>query len=189
MNGFVNKLIDLLEPTINDLDDNLKELSEKQNSLNEINKMLDEVGDDVGKVGTYENQDLILNHLSNLNTNEKEYRACCYLLNSKDKNVCMLPQYIESSNYISRLINYFKKKYEELALDVADLKVVCDTKKINKKYLEIFKEENPVISDTVEFRNFLDNQELSSEDKINLLIYTIKSNINSYLKEERVKGR
>ena len=188
MNEFVNKLVGLLEPTILDLNDKLNELSNKSEYLKEVSEMLEKVDGDVKKVGSYENQDLILNNLNNINTNETEYKACCYLLNSNDEGVRSLPQYIESSNYIERLINFFKKRKEELELEISELDIICNNKKVNKKYLEIFKEEE-VIYDTSEFKEFLSMQELNDNDKIHILEYVIKNNVDGYLKEERVKGR
>ena len=189
MNAYASKLIDLLNPTIIDLEDKLNELSTKKESLDEIGEMLSKVGDDVIKVGDYENQELIIRHLPNINTNEKEYRASCYLLKSVDKNIQSLPQYIESSNYIERLINYFKKQYDDLKDDVSELENICSEKKLNKKYLEIFSEEKPLVLDTLEFSDFLEKQKLTDEDKINLLIYTIQCNVDGYIKEKGVKGR
>ncbi len=189
MNESISKLTELLKPTIIDLDDGLNELSIKKNNLFEIGELIKEVGDDIKKIANYKNQNLIIDNLKNINTTEKEYKASCYLINSNDKNIQSLPQYIESSNYLERLINYFKKEYEELALDVSELEVVCNEKKLNKKYLEIFNLESPFVDDTDEFTEFLKEKELTNNDKINLLIYVIKNNIKGYLKEERVKGR
>lgn len=189
MSESVGKLIELLKPTIIDLDDKLRELSTNKDILEEIGEMLKEVGNDPRKIGDYKNQDLIIDNLKCINTNEKEYKACCYLLSSNDKNIQLLPQYIESSNYIERLINYFRKKYEELALYASELEVECDEKRMNKKYYEIFGNDNSFVDDTEEFTKFLEDKELTNNDKIDLLVYTIKNNVTNYIKEERVKGR
>lgn len=181
MNEIVNKLISLLKPTIKDLDEVKKDLSCKTKTLNDVIDMLDKINNDVTKVPKYANQELILSNLNNINTTEREYNACCYLLNSEKKDIKSLPQYIEASNYIERLINYFKKMEEELALSVSELEVVCNEKSLNKKYYEIFNSECPVVDNTEEFRELIDKQELTNSEKINLLIYTINSNLNSYL--------
>ncbi len=185
MDECVSKLIALLKPTITDLDERKEELSSKSETLDEVSKMLEEVNEDVKKVSKYKNQNLILDNLGMINTTEREYRACCYLLNCDEKNVCSLPQYIESVNYIERLINYFKKMKEELILEVSELKVVYTDKSLNKKYFEIFSTDNPFVYDAKEFRELLDKQMLTDEDKVNLLVYTIKNNINNYLKDRK----
>lgn len=181
MIDFVNKFIALLEPSIVDLDEKKEELSSKSETLNEVIKMLDMVDDNVKNVSKYENQDFILSKLSDINTTEREYRACCYLLNCEEKEVCSLPQYIESVNYMERLINYFKRAREKLALDVSELKVVYEDASLSKKYYEIFSSDNPYVANTKEFRELLDRQVLKDEEKINLLVYTIKNNVNNYL--------
>ena len=188
MSDFVKKLIDLLEPTIVDLDDKINLLSQQRKNLDELTLLLEKVGDNVIKIGQYENQDLILNNLSLINSNENEYKACCYLLSSEDEKVRSLPQYMESFNYIARFISALEKRRDELRLEVSELDVVCNNKTANKKYLEIFKEENPVIYNADEFKDFLERQALSNSDKIDLLLYTIKNSVDRY-KEERVKGR
>ena len=183
MSDIVNKIVDLLKPTINDLDAKKKELSIKKQTLSEVNEMLDEVKDDVTKVSKYKNQELIVSNLDDIKSTEKEYRACCYLLSNEEKEIRSLPQYLEATNYIERLINYFKKLKEELTLEVSELQVVCDDKEINKKYYEILSSNNPIISDANEFRNLLDRQELSDDEKIDLLVYVLKNNVNSYLRK------
>ncbi len=181
MGEFINNLISLLEPTVVDLGDKNKELQDKKKLLSEIDEMLMFVDDDIKKVASFKNQQLIVDNLSGIDSNITEYKACCYLLNSDDKNVQLLPQYIESSNYIANLLDYFKKWQEELKNDVTSLEVVCDEKTINKKYLDVFKKENPVVYDVDEFSNFIEKQELSNKDKIDILVYIINSNLNDYL--------
>ncbi len=184
MNDYLNNLINLLKPTVCDLDDMLNLLELEKSNLDNVTKLLKWVNDDVSKMGSYEDQNLIITNLKNVNSNETEYKACCYLVNSDDKNICLLPQYLESSNYIERLINYFKKWREDLLLKVAELEITCSDKKMNKKYLEIFEKENPVITDVDEFSEFLEKQELSDDNKISLLVYTIKNNVSFYLEKD-----
>lgn len=181
MSDIVNKLVDLLKPTINDLDTKKEELAIKNKTLSEVNEMLDEVNDDVTKVSKYKNQELIVSNLDDIKSTEREYKSCCYLLDSVDEKIKTLPQYIEASNYIERLINYFKKLKEKLSLEVSELQVVCEEKELNKKYYEILSKDNPVVNDASEFRNLLDRQELSDSDKIDLLVFVLKNNVNSYL--------
>ena len=182
MNDFINKLIVSLEPTILDLDEKLNLLEEEKKNLNELTSLLAEVGNDVEKVGKYPNQELIISRLDLIKSNEKEYKACCYLLNSEDKSVRSLPQYTEASNYIERFINVLRKREEELKLELSDLETVCNSKRLNKKYLEVFKNDNPIIYDPEEFENFIKNQELSNDEKVDILLYTITNSVNGYKK-------
>ena len=183
MNDIVSKLISLLEPIINDLDDIKYELSAKRKTLDEVNEMIDEVKDDLTKVSKYRNQKLIIDNLGDIKSNEREYKACCYLMDSVENNIKFLPQYIEASNYMERLINYFKNLKERLSFKVSELQTVCMDKEMNKKYYEILSSENPVVNDANEFRNILDKQNLSDDEKISLLVYILKNNVSNYKKK------
>ena len=55
---------------------------------------------------------------------------------------------------------------------------------MEKKYYNIFSNTNSFVDDVLEFSSFLDNHKLTSDDKINILIYTLKNNYNEYIKEK-----
>lgn len=181
MNDIVDRLLGLLKPTINDLDTKKEELLIKSKTLDEISEMLDYIKDDVTMMSKYKNQNLIIDNLDDIKSTEKEYKACCYLLDCEEQDIKSLPQYLEASNYIERFIHYFKKRKEELMLQVSELKDICDNKELNKKYYEILSNDNSMVNDVTEFRKFLDNQQLYDEEKVDLLVYILKKNVNSYL--------
>jgi hypothetical protein len=78
------------------------------------------------------------------------------------------------------LINYFKTKKNELTNIIQNLDNTCKEKSLDKKYYELFSKENPLVEDIGEFEQFLDKHVTSSDAKVNLLIYTIDSNILNY---------
>ena len=187
MNDFVERLISLLEPTIVDLDSKLDELSNNKNLLEKINAFLNFVDTDIKKIGLYENQQLIINDLTNLGSNENEYKASCYLLNSENDNVKNLPQYHKAYEFIEKIINYFKLRQDEISIKVNDLEKECHEKEVNKKYLKILESANPFIDDVEEFALFIKDKQVIDEDKIKIMNYIIQNNVKEY--KERVKGR
>ena len=169
-----------LKPLIEDLDEKLGELKGKKEKLESVSRFLAYVNGDVNLVGIYADQNLILESLEKLGSSKDEYKASCYLLRSDDASVKMLPQYQDANDYISRLINYFKMNKSELSAEITDLERVCQEKKTEKKYYDLFEENNPLIEDIGEFEDFLQKHTITSDDRIDLLVYTIKSNLNNY---------
>lgn len=184
MNEYVKKLVSKLEPLIIDLDDKMIELDMKKEKLESISRFLAYVNGDVNLVGVYADQDLVMECLESINSNKEEYKASCYLLQSDDENVKDLPQYKEANLYILELINYFKEKKGQLSKEIQELEQVCEEKKLCKKYFEILNNDQPFIRDVFEFEEVLDRYATSSEEKINVLLYVINSNVINYQNEE-----
>ena len=180
MNDYVKKLTTNLEPLIVDLDERHTELNEKKELCERVSRFLAYTADDVNQVGIYADQELILENLDKINSNKDEYKASCYLLKSGDDSVKSLPQYKEANDYILSLINYFKMNKSELLENIQNLEKLCHEKEIEKKYYDIFVSEKPLVDDVSEFREFIDKHVVDDDEKINLLIYTINSNMEMY---------
>lgn len=180
MNEYVKELTNSLEPLIEDLDEKLAVLDTKKRNYDDVSKFLSYVHDDVHLVSIYAEQDLILGNLSNINSNEEEYKASCYLLRGEDERIKALPQYGDAYHYIEKMIQYFKECKEKLGTEIEELESLCSEKKLDKKYFEIFSDENPFVTDVLEFESFLDKRVTDNEQKKNILIYTINSNILNY---------
>lgn len=183
MDNSVRKLVGLLEPLIFDLEEKKHLLIEQKNELENVSRMLAYTKDNIDMVGIYADQDLILNSLSKINSNKEEYRASCYLLNSENDDVKKLPQYEKAYDLISDIVEYFKLYKAELIVETNELEKECHEKEIAKKYYNIFSNTNPFIDDINEFNSFIDKYEISEEDKINILIYTLENNIKKYTRE------
>ena len=174
------KLVGLLEPLIDDLDEQKRYLAERKKELENVSRMLAYTKDNFDMVGIYADQDLILNNLYKINSTKEEYRASCYLLNSENADVRKLPQYEEAYNLISNIIECFKLYKAELIVETQDIEKKCHEKEIEKKYYDVFSSTNPYVDDVKEFNNLLDTHEISNEDKINLLVATINNNVKEY---------
>ncbi len=182
MDSFMEKLIGKLEPTISDLDEVLKDLDIKKEELDIISDMLDYINNDIKKFSQYTNQNIIMDYLGKIDSDEKEYNANCYLLESDREEVKNLPQYNKAKEFFNKLLTYFKARKDELSVEVEELTNIVDEKKLNKKYILIFKEEKPLVDDVDEFDAFIRKQEIDTEDKIMIMKQIIKNNVDSYEK-------
>ena len=138
--------------------------------------------DNLDMVGIYADQDLITNNLFKVNSNIDDYRASCYLLNSENENVKQLPQYEKAHNLISDIVEYFKLYKAELIVETAEEEKQCREKEMDKKYYDIFSNSEPFVDDVEEFNTFVEKLDLSSEDIINLLVFTLENNVSRYIK-------
>ena len=180
MNNSVNLLVGVLEPLIADLDEKKNILSEKKDILENVSRLLAYTKDNVDMLGTYDDQDLIINNLDKLNTDKDEYKASCYLLKSENDNIKNLPQYKKAYNLICDIIEYFKLYKSELSVETQDLEKNCAKKEMEKKYCDILKEDTPYIDDVEEFKGLLNDQTISNKDKIDILLYVINNNKIKY---------
>ena len=180
MNEYVKRLMEKLEPLIVDLDDKLIQLRGEKEKLERVSRFLAYVNGDVNLVGIYADQNLILENLDKINSTKNEYKASCYLLKNEDNGIKMLPQYKQANDFMLGLINYFKMNKIELSNIIQELDNICKEKSLDKKYFEIFSKENPMVNEIDEFEQFLDKHALTSDEKINLLIYVVNSNVLNY---------
>jgi len=176
----VQSLVQILESLILDLDEKKRYLEEEKEDLEKVSRLLAYTKDNIETVGIYADQELITSNLEKIGCSKEEYKACCYLLKSEDANVKNLPQYENSYNLISDIIEFFKLHKADLMVDIQELKEVCKKKELEKKYYDILSKPNPFIEDVDEFTSILNGYDLTSENKINILVSIINSNLLNY---------
>ena len=170
----IRRFVTILEPLIVDLDDKKKEL------LENISRFLAYTKDKYETVGIYADQDLIMNHLENVGYSLEEYKASCYLLKSDDSKVKGLPQYEKACELIRDIVNFFSQYKVDLTIQIQLLNDVCNRKEMEKKYYDIFSNSDPYVKDIGEFENIIDDYDLTNDEKINILVSTINSNMANY---------
>lgn len=179
-NDSVKKLVGILEPLIEDLDEQKRLLAERKEELENVSRLIAYTKDNIEMVGIYADQDVILNMLDKLMITPEDYKASCYLLKSENESVKALPQYEKAYNLISDIIQYFKLHKAELLVEIQELTLICERKEMEKKYSTILDESDPLVEDIDEFTNFINDHGLEKEDIINILYSTIHSNIVNY---------
>ena len=176
----IKKLVAVLKPLIYNLDDLKKELESEKDELESVSRFLAYTKDKMEMVGIYADQDLIINNLEKMNYTKDDYKASCYLLKSEDENVQKLPQYKRAYDLVNSIIDFFKMHKADLIVGIQELNDKCQKKSVEKKYHDILSSSNPYIEDVSEFKELLDTHDIEIEDKINILVDTIKNNMLKY---------
>ena len=176
----VNKLVVRLENSFTTLEKREEEYNIESEKLKKYQKLLDFVNFDVKKLNKYDDQTLIKDAVIAINGTIKDYDAACYLLDSDDENVALLPQYRNSKAYLETIMNYLKGMRDKLNNSVLELESECANMKLSKKYFEILSEENPFVKDIDEFIYLLDRESLDLKDRNMIVSYIIKSNVSNY---------
>ena len=176
----IRKLVTILEPLVENLEENKRILSDCKNDLESVSRLIAYTKDNIQMVGIYADQDLIINNLDNLKISNDDYKAACYLLKNENESIKGLPQYQNAYNLISDIMEYFKLHKAELMVEIQDLTSQCEKQEIDKKYYDILSCPNPLIEDNKEFINFLHEHEINDEEIINILYNTIHDNIVNY---------
>lgn len=180
MSEIVKKMLELMEPTVNNIDEKNEELIVKQGYLETIEKLVNAIGDDDMKIFDYENQDLVESLLVNIGSNVSEYKANEYILKSSISEVVHLPQYDIAKRYLESFDHYIKKLFKECSEEYQRL---CDEYQnlelVNKYYL-MFRDNEVFVNDMDELQKLFDNFDLKLSEKNRILVYILKENNKTY---------
>ncbi len=176
----IRKFVTVLEPLVLDLEERKKELSLEKEKLENVSRFLAYTKDNYEIVGIYADQELITSYLDKIGYSIEEYKASCYLLKSEDESVKKLPQYDDACGLIGNIINYFSEYKIELTSKIQELNDICARKELEKKYYDILTNNKPYVKDIDEFKDIINGYDLTNDDKINIVVSVIKSNIENY---------
>lgn len=179
----VNRLVVRLGNSFTDLDEKENEYNATNDKLRNYQKLLDFINFDSKKLNKYDDQTLIHDAVVAMDSTISNYDAACYLLDSNDENVMLLPQYRNSKTYLETIISYLKMMRDKLNNNVIELKNVCSDMKLRKKYFEILNDDNPFIGDIDEFISLLCKEKVDLKDQNVIISYIIKSNVSNYKKK------
>ena len=182
----VSNLVIKLGNSFTNLEEQEKECMTLKEKLEQYEKMLNFINGNAKRLNKYEDQSLILDAIKEIKSTPNEYEAACYLLDSNDDSVMILPQYRNSKTYLDTIINYMKMIRDSINDRVLELDKECSTMQLNKKYYQILNEDSPFVLDIDEFLGLLEREESVLEERNVILSYIIKNNVDNYLK--RIKG-
>ena len=183
MDDYVKRLVKALEELISNLDEKLQELDQKKELFEKVSRFVAYIDGDVHLVGRYPDQELVDDYLEKMNYQQEDYKACCYLLKNDNDNVKNLPQYNMAVGYVMDIIEFYKKLKVDLIENIQILGEECQKKKIEKKYYDMFYQDKLFVSDISEYEQFLDEHTPNIRDKVNLLLFAIKKNVEKYQEE------
>ncbi len=176
----VKSLVAILEPLVEDLEENKNILAERKKELEAVSRLIAYTKDKIEMVGIYADQDLIISNLDKVRYSIDDYKASCFLLKSDNDSVKKLPQYENAYNLVSDIVEYFKLHKAELMVEIQELTTSCEKQEIEKKYYDILSCPNPLIDDGEEFVDFMKNHGLKENNIVNILYQTIHDNIVNY---------
>ena len=93
-------LLDYLKPIAKNIDEIKVKIERYQIEFDELSRFFSYVKNDIKKIGTYDNQDFIKKYLKSFSSNEEEFSANAYLVDSSSSYIHILPQYKESIDYL-----------------------------------------------------------------------------------------
>ena len=183
MNNSLAKLLACIEPKITNIGENRVELK----SLNEVLKTMTELVElsktSYLEILDYYDQDFIIRCLRLYNEETdiiSKYKTSKYLLENQDNNMKDMPQYQEALRFMEFLINYLNELWLKIKDEYNSKSESLKIQELFNKYYLILKNENVFINDVDEFLDFLNNLDLSLEDRFQILLYVNKCNIKNY---------
>lgn len=185
MNDSLHKLLEYLEPKIENIQENRFEIKSLGNVYETIKEIVELGRKSPFEILDYYDQDFIIKAIKisnhDIERRVERYKTSRYLLINKNQNIRELPQYKEALNYLESLFEYLSSLYLEIELDYETKKNKLKTQELLNKYYLLLKRNNIFIKETEEFIKFLDLCEISYDDKLNVLIFINKCNIKNYL--------
>lgn len=175
----IDKLLSIMKPFVENIENDLSNLNEKKDCLNEMNDIITNVDNDVFNLLDIDDDKVSL-YLDNIEGNKTEYVANKYILKSELDEIKKMPQYIDAKKYLDEFYESLLNKREELEKEYEILKQEYKNKELINKYYLMFSSENIFVDDVDEVKSVFDILDISLDDRIETLIIILKNNNNSY---------
>jgi len=184
VNDSLNKLLEIIEPKILNIQENrleVKTLSEVYYTISEIK----EIGkEDYLDILDYYDQDFIIRAIK-INGDDtllkiNKYKSSSYLLKNKDNSLKELPQYKEALAFIKDLYDYLMNLYNDISQEYQLKKDNLCLQELQNKYYHLLKKNNILIDNPEEFLKFLDLVPIPNYEKLNILLLVNKCNIKNF---------
>lgn len=176
----VNKLLELMKPYVEKIEDKKVNLDEKESFLASVEAFMKYINDEPLKIFDYGKKELLEKLIDDIGSNVDEYKANEYILKADVSQVVHLPQYNNANEYLGRLYEYIKSVLEKNAYEYEELATEYENIELIKKYYDMFKDNDIFVTDEVEFSRMLGNFNLTWDEKIDLLVYVLKENNRKY---------
>ena len=173
------KLLEIMKPFVENIEQDLNDLTEKKKELDTINNIISTIGDDSTNILKIDDNKIIV-YLEKFKSNKLEYDANKYILNALLDEVKNLPQYIDAKKYIDNFGKFLFSYYINVDEEYQLLKKEYDKKEIIKKYYNMIENNNVFVNDLDELQELFLILDLSLEEKNNALIYILKENNKVY---------
>lgn len=175
----IDKLLSIMKPFVENIENDLSNLNEKKDYLIEMNDIITNVDNDVFNLLDIDDDKIEL-YLDNIESNKNEYLANKYILKSDLDEIKQMPQYIDAKKYLDKFYKSLLNNHEELEKKYEILKQEYENKELINKYYFMFNSENIFVDDVDEVKSVFDILDISLEDRIETLIIILKKNNCSY---------
>lgn len=175
----IDKLLSVMKPFVENIENDLSNLNEKKDYLNDLDDIITNVDNDVLNILNISDNKIEL-YLDNIESNKNEYLANKYILKSDLDEIKQMPQYIDAKKYLDKFYKSLLNNHEELEKEYEILKQEYENKELINKYYLMFSSRNIFIDDVDEVKSVFDILDISLEDRIETLIIILKKNNCSY---------
>lgn len=179
----VNKFIDLMKPFVLNIEADYQRLKDKEQEFNNLDNILELIANDSFNVLNIELEQLT-KLLDNFESNQDEFKANKYILQSKIDEVKALPQYAKAKKYIDDFLSYLLKERERTKCEYQELSNCYEEKELINKYYQMFVNNKVFVDNEQELIKIFNVLEMECELKNNLLIYILKENNKSYYNDK-----
>ena len=179
------KLLYSIEPKIQNIEENRIELKALKDVYETILELTSEGEKSYDEILDFYDQEFIFRAIKIGNSNASElidkYKSSRYLLKNKNPNLQELPQFKDAINYIQSLYQYLYGLCQKIRKDYEYKTEKLNLQEIYNKYYNLLKKDDIFIKDIDDFLMFLDLNEISISDKLNILILINKFNLKNYI--------
>lgn len=182
----VKILLDDFRQRYNDIDEVKEDLDSKKELINDFDELEETIKIDPLNIFKYSKTFIINDLLKKMTITSKEYEAIKYILDNDSSNIRELPQYVESMKQLNRICDFIKVYRETIYFKINSLEKEYYEKSLFKKYDHILSE-SLLIEDIEEFIKYIDLDNLSISNKIQIYIWAINNNLKIYLKNDNQK--
>lgn len=179
------KLLYSIEPKIQNIEENRIELKALKDVYETILELTSEGEKSYDEILDFYDEEFIFRAIKIGNSNASElidkYKSSRYLLKNKNPNLQELPQFKDAINYIQSLYQYLYGLCQKIRKDYEYKTEKLNLQEIYNKYYNLLKKDDIFIKDIDDFLMFLDLNEISISDKLNILILINKFNLKNYI--------
>lgn len=180
MNDIINKVLELMKPYVDNIEQKNNELVLKEQELVLLEKIVSNIGHDSMNVFEHDDSEVFEKLLLEISSNLKEYESNKYILTAKIPEIEKLPQYASAKRYIDNFYRYIKDKFNIVTEEYQNL---CDDYQKDEliyMYYKMFKSRNIFVDDALELQTVLECFNMDYDFKIEILTYILKENNKVY---------
>ena len=175
----VNKFIKIMEPLVDNIEDDYQVLMKKKEYLKKLDEMLLEINGDSYNILKI-NCNTLIELINFSGSNEAEYNANKYILSANIEEMKHMPQYIKSKEYIDEFYKYINNHYAAVNEEYQKIECEYQNKVLINKYYTMFSNSDVFVENDDEIQRLFELLKIEKNEKNEILIYILKENNKTY---------